>query len=115
MPLLKPSDTVIIDAVSFEKFMDYRSQKKLATDWGWMQLPAGTLMEVTELIFRTTGSRRRKKIDDEGKETFRRGRSCWIKCSIISPARRVGEEHIIPSWILKKAVVSHVESSAGAA
>lgn len=108
MALLRQSDTVIIDHISFEKFMDYRNTKNLSTEWGWMHLPAGTLMEVKDLIFRTTGSRKRKKLDENGKETYRRGRSCWVKCAVVMPAERVGEEHIIPSWILKKGVVSHV-------
>jgi len=111
MAILKPDDTVIIDSVSFEKFMDYRSQKNLSTGWGWMNLPAGTLMEVKDLIFRTTGSRKRKKVDDEGNKTYRRGRSCWIKCSVISPVSRTGEEHTIPSWILKKSIVSHISNT----
>jgi len=111
MPLLKPEDTVIIDEVNFEKFMDYRTQKNLSTSWGWMHLPAGTLMEVKDLIFRTTGSRKKKRTDADGKEVFRRGRSCWIKCSVISPISRTGEEHTIPSWILKKSIVSHVSQA----
>ena len=41
--------------------MDYRSAKNLSTDWGWMHLPAGALMEVKGLIFRTTGRKKKKK------------------------------------------------------
>ena len=110
MPLLKPEDTVIIDSISFEKFMDYRSSKNLSTDWGWMHLPAGALMEVKDLIFRTTGRKKRKRINDNGEEVYRRGRSCWVKCSIVMPPDRVGEEHVSPSWILKKGVISHVQA-----
>jgi hypothetical protein len=72
------------------------------------------MMEVQELIFRTTGSRRRRKTmtDENGEETSysRRGRSCWVKCNIVTPIERIGEEHIIPSWLLKKAVVSHIQA-----
>ena len=55
--------------------------------------------------------RKRKKIDDEGKETYKRGKSCWIKCTVISPVSLTGEEHTIPSWILKKSIVSHVSQA----
>jgi len=109
MPILKESDTVIINETSFEKFMDYRKQKDLSVDWGWMNLPAGSMLEVKGLIFRTTGGRKRKKTDDDGNVSFRKGRSCWVKCSIVTPINRMGEEHTIPSWILKKTVVSHVQ------
>ncbi len=113
MPYLKPDDTVIIDSTNFEKFMDYRSSKNLKSSWGWMHLPAGTLMEVKELIFRTTGRKRRKKIssDEESKRTSRRGTSCWVKCKIVTPVNLSGEEHTIPSWILKKSIVSHIKAA----
>ncbi len=113
MAYVKASDVVLIDEINFEKFMDYRAERGLATGWGWMHLPAGTMMEVQELIFRTTGSRRRRKTktDESGEEKSysRRARSCWVKCNIVTPISRVGEEHTIPSWLLKKAVVSHIE------
>ena len=112
MAFLKPADTVIIDNVSFEKFMDYRNQKNITSTWGWMHLPAGTLMEVKGLIFRTTGRRKKKKVDEKGKETFRRGRSCWIKCKVVSPVSLTGDEHTIPSWVLKKSIVSHISHNA---
>ena len=111
MRKLSPLDTVIIDDTRFEKFMDYREKKNLSTGWGWMQLPAGTLMEVQELIFRTTGRwKSRKKKDEDGEEYAKRskGRSCWVKCRVVTPVSRIGEEHTIPSWILKKSLVSHV-------
>jgi len=114
MPLLNPSDTVIVDSISFDKFMDYREKRNLASSWAWMSLPSGTLMEVKELIFRTTGSRKKKKkvIDESGNENvkYSRGKSCWVKCTIVSPISLVGQEHTIPSWVLKRSIVSHVKS-----
>ena len=113
MAYLKPDDTVIIDSTNFEKFMDYRSSKNLKSSWGWMHLPAGTLMEVKELIFRTTGRKRRKKTsgdEDSSRKRSRRGTSCWVKCKIVTPVNLSGEEHTIPSWILKKSIVSHISS-----
>ena len=114
MAYVKTNDVVLIDEINFEKFMDYRAQRGLATGWGWMHLPAGTMMEVQELIFRTTGGRRyrKTKTDENGEEqTYsRRGRSCWVKCNIVTPIDRVGEEHTIPSWLLKKAVISHIQA-----
>tara|TARA_B100000700_G_C14932118_1_gene802463 strand:+ start:748 stop:1098 length:351 start_codon:yes stop_codon:yes gene_type:complete len=111
MAYLKPADTVIVDSVSFEKFMDYREKRNLKNSWGWMSLPAGTLLEVKELIFRTTGSRKKRKkfINDAGDEEFKssRGRSCWVKCSVVTPVSLTGAEHTIPSWVLKKSIVSH--------
>ena len=111
---VKTNDVVLIDEISFEKFMDYRAQRGLATGWGWMHLPSGTMMEVQELIFRTTGGRRYRKTkteeNGEEKKSYRRGRSCWVKCHIVTPIDRVGEEHTIPSWLLKKAVVSHIQA-----
>jgi hypothetical protein len=109
---LKTSDTVVVDSTSFEKFMDYRNKNNLGTGWGWMTLPAGTLMEVQELIFRTTGSKKKKKkfVNKDGTEDFKysKGRSCWVKCKIVTPISHIGEEHTIPSWILKRSIVSHV-------
>ena len=109
---LRPDDTVIVDSTSFQKFMDYREKNNLSSGWGWMTLPAGTLMEVKELVFRTTGSRKKKKtfVNENGEEgvKYSRGRSCWVKCKIVMPATHVGEEHTIPSWVLKKSIVSHV-------
>lgn len=114
MPLLKEEDTVIINETSFTKFMDYRREKNLSIEWGWMQLPAGSMLEVKGLIFRTTGRwKSKKKIDENGEEYKKRskGRSCWVKCSVVSPINRIGEEHTIPSWILKRTVISHVSAS----
>jgi hypothetical protein len=113
MAYVKTNDIVLIDELNFDNFMDYRAKRGLATGWGWMHLPAGTMMEVQELIFRTTGSRRTRKTktDEDGEKTYtRRGRSCWVKCSIVTPLEKLGEEHIIPSWLLKKAVVSHIQA-----
>ena len=114
MPVLKEQDTVIISETSFEKFMDYRKEKNLSTDWGWMMLPAGSMLEVKSLIFRTTGRKKRKKRDSEGNHIYRRARSCWVKCSVVSPVSRIGEEHTIPSWVLKKTIVSHVKADSNA-
>lgn len=111
MPYLKPDDTVIIDSINFEKFMDYRSEKNLKNTWGWMNLPSGTLMEVQELIFRTTGRKKSRKKAEESREEYNKrskGRSCWVKCKIVTPVKLSGEEHTIPSWILKKSIVSHI-------
>tara|TARA_B100000214_G_scaffold331601_1_gene272646 strand:- start:240 stop:599 length:360 start_codon:yes stop_codon:yes gene_type:complete len=108
---LRPEDTVVVDTTSFEKFMDYRQKNNLNSSWGWMTLPAGTLMEVKELIFRTTGRKKKKKfVNEDGGEDFKysRGRSCWVKCKIVTPISHIGEEHTIPSWVLKKSIVSHV-------
>lgn len=114
MAYVKTNDIVLIDDINFEKFMDYRAQRGLATGWGWMHLPAGTMMEVQELIFRTTGARRYRKTttdDNSDEQTYsRRGRSCWVKCNIVTPINRVGEEHTIPSWLLKKSVISHIQA-----
>jgi len=33
-----------------------------------------------------------------------------VKCSIVTPLEKLGEEHTIPSWLLKKAVVSHIQA-----
>jgi len=114
MAYVKSKDIVLIDEVSFEQFMDYRAERGLATGWGWMHLPSGTMMEVQELIFRTGGGRRyrKAKTDENGEEKIssRRGRSCWVKCNIVTPISRVGEEHTIPSWLLKKAVISHIKN-----
>ena len=110
MPLLKEDDTVIINETSFAKFMDYRREKNLAIDWGWMMLPAGAMLEVKGLVFRTTGRRKKKRKNSEGEEVYKRGRSCWVRCAVVSPVSRVGEEHTIPSWILKKTIVSHVRA-----
>ncbi len=114
MAYVKPNDVVLIDEVSFDNFMDYRAKRGLATGWGWMHLPAGTMMEVQELIFRTTGGRRyrKTKTDENGEEKVykRRGRSCWVKCNIVTPIHMSGQEHTIPSWLLKKAVVSHIKA-----
>ena len=114
MPLLREQDTVIINETSFEKFMDYRKEKNLSVDYGWMMLPTGAMLEVKGLIFRTTGARKKKREDSEGKTAYRRGRSCWVKCSVVSPISRIGEEHTIPSWVLKKSIVSHVEARSNA-
>ena len=90
MAYVKANDVVLIDEINFEKFMDYRAERGLATGWGWMHLPSGTMMEVQELIFRTTGSRRRRKTktDENGEEkTFtRRGRSCSAAASATNSA-----------------------------
>ena len=114
MAYVRKNDVVLIDDINFEQFMDYRAERGLETGWGWMHLPAGTMMEVQELIFRTTGGRRyrKTKTDENGEEqTYtRRGRSCWVKCSIVTPIHLSGEEHTIPSWLLKKAVVSHIKA-----
>jgi hypothetical protein len=113
MAYVKANDVVLIDEINFENFMDYRAKRGLSTGWGWMHLPAGTMMEVQELIFRTTGSRRTRKIktdDNEKKKVTRRGRSCWVKCNIVTPIHLSGEKHIIPSWLLKTAVVSHIQA-----
>jgi hypothetical protein len=111
---LRATDTVVVDSTSFEKFMDYREKNNLNRGWDWMNLPAGTLMEVQELIFRTTGSKKRKKkfVNKEGVEDFKysKGRSCWVKCKIVTPVNRIGEEHTIPSWILKRSIVSHISA-----
>jgi hypothetical protein len=111
MAYLKPNDTVIVDSVSFEKFMDYREKKNLNNTWGWMSLPAGALLEVKELIFRTTGSRKKRKkfINNVGEEEVKvgKGRSCWVKCLVVTPVSLTGSEHTIPSWVLKKSIVSH--------
>ena len=112
MPLLTERDTVIINETSFEKFMDYRKEKNLSVDYGWMRLPAGAMLEVKGLVFRTTGRRKKKREDKEGKTSYRRGRSCWVKCAVVSPVARIGEEHTIPSWVLKKSIVSHVKAEA---
>ena len=114
MPLLKEQDTVIISETSFEKFMDYRKEKSLSVDYGWMKLPAGAMLEVKGLHYRTTGRKKKKREDGEGKASYRIGRSCWVKCSVVSPIARIGEEHTIPSWILKKSVISHVKANADA-
>lgn len=114
MPLLKEQDTVIINETSFEKFMDYRKEKNLSVEYGWMTLPTGAMLEVKGLIFRTTGSRKKKREDKDGKTIYRRGRSCWVKCSVVSPVSMTGEEHTIPSWILKKSVISHVKAESNA-
>ena len=114
MSLLRQQDTVIINETSFEKFMDYRKEKSLSVDYEWMKLPAGTMLEVKGLLFRTTGRKKKKREDSEGKVSYRRGRSCWVKCSVISPVNRIGEEHTIPSWVLKKSIVSHVKADADA-
>ena len=115
MSYLNTNDTVIIDNLSFEKFMDYREKKSLSNSWGWMQLPAGALLQVEDLIFRTTGSRKKKRkiVNKSGEEEFRtsRGRSCWVKCTVITPVSLTGSEHIIPSWLLKKSIVSHERSA----
>ena len=112
MPLLREKDTVVINETSFTKFMDYRKEKNLSTSYGWMMLPAGSMLEVKGLIFRTTGARKKRKMgDEESSSSNRRGRSCWVECSIVTPINRIGEEHIIPSWVLKKTVISHVEAA----
>ena len=117
MALFKQGDSVIIDSVSFSKFMDYRYERNLATNFEWMHLPPGTMLEVKDLIFRTTGSKKKKRkfINENGEDDvkYTRGRSCWVKCSIVTPLRRNGEIHIIPSWILQGSLASH-ESSAKA-
>ena len=114
MAYVKTNDVVLIDELNFDNFMDYRAKRGLATGWAWMHLPAGTMMEVQELIFRTTGSRRSRKTktDENGEEKSysRRGRSCWVKCNIVTPMHLSGQEHTIPSWLLKKAVISHIQS-----
>jgi len=108
---LKPSDTVIVDATSFQKFMDYREKNNLSTSWEWMTLPKGTLMEVRDLVFRTTGSKKRKRsvVGDNGetKVKYRKGRSCWVTCKVVM----TGNEYTIPSWILKKSIVSHIHET----
>jgi len=112
MAYLKPCDTVVIDTINFEKFMDYRTKKNLTGTWAWMNLPLGTLMEVSELIFRTTASRKSvKKLDESAGEYKKRskGRSCWVKCKIIMPIDLTGNEYTIPLWILKKSIISHVK------
>ena len=114
MPLLREQDTVIINETSFEKFMDYRKEKNLSVEYGWMMLPAGAMLEVKGLIFRTTGRRKKKREDGDGKTVYRRGRSCWVKCSVVSPVSMTGEEHTIPSWILKKSVISHIKAEGNA-
>jgi len=111
MAYVRPDDIVLIDSMSFENFMDYREKRGLKNTWGWMDLPAGTMMEVKELIFRTTGRRRKRKSTDEnGNETIKSsgGRSCWVKCSIVTPLNLTGQVHTIPSWILKKRIVSTI-------
>lgn len=108
MAYVKKGDSVIIDELSFQKFMEYRETKGLTTGWDWMSLPSGTLLEVTGLIFRTTGSRRKKK--NETDKPKKRGRSCWVKCAVVTPIRLTGQEHLIPSWLLKGAVVSHIKT-----
>ena len=113
MAYVKPSDSVLIDSLSFENFMDYREKKGLNSTWGWMHLPQGTMMEVVELIFRTTGRWKSKKTIDENGEEYKKrskGRSCWVKCRVITPMDMSGQEHTIPSWLLKKAVVSHLQA-----
>lgn len=106
MAYVKKGDSVIIDELNFQKFMEYRENKGLATSWEWMTLPAGALLEVTDLVFRTTGARRKKKSD--GDKPRRRARSCWVKCCVVTPITYTGQEHLIPSWLLKGVVVSHI-------
>jgi len=113
MSYVKPNDIVLIDSISFENFMDYREKHGLKGTWGWMHLPAGTMMEVKDLIFRTTGRRRKKKVKDEndGKTVkYSGGRSCWVECSIVTPLNLTGEIHTIPSWVLKKRVISTISA-----
>ena len=111
MAYVYPGDSVLINDLHFHSFMDYREKRILSTSWDLMHLPLGTMMEVEELIFRTTGRwKSRKKKDEDGEEQTKRsrGRSCWVKCKIITPMNLNGQSHTIPSWLLKKAVVSHV-------
>jgi len=111
MAYVKPEDIVLINEMHFQNFMDYREKKNLATHWDWMHLPLGTMMEVEELIFRTTSRwKSRKKTDEDGEEYSKRskGRSCWVKCKVVTPLHLSGTSHTIPSWLLKKAVVSHI-------
>tara|TARA_E500000331_G_scaffold276777_1_gene269387 strand:- start:34 stop:399 length:366 start_codon:yes stop_codon:yes gene_type:complete len=111
MAYVKPEDIVLIDEIHFQSFMDYREKKNLSTGWDWMHLPLGTMLEVEELIFRTTARwKARKKKDEDGEEYTKRskGRSCWVKCKIVTPIHLTGDSHTIPSWLLKKAVVSHI-------
>ena len=111
MAYVKPEDIVLIDEMHFQSFMDYREKKNLSTHWEWMHLPLGTMMEVEELIFRTTGRwKARKKKDEDGEEYKKRsrGRSCWVKCKVVTPVHMSGQSHTIPSWLLKKSVVSHI-------
>ena len=113
MSYVKQDDIVLIDSINFENFMDYREKRGLKDTWGWMHLPAGTMMEVKDLIFRTTGRRRKKKTTDENDvETtkYSGGRSCWVKCSIVTPLNLTGEIHTIPSWVLKKRIVSKISA-----
>ena len=108
---VKPNDIVLIDSISFDKFMDYRDKKGLQGKWEWMNLPAGAMLEVKDLIFRTTGSKRKKKGKDKNDHEvvkYSRGRSCWIKCAVVTPLNLTGEIHTIPSWILKKRVLSKI-------
>ena len=60
------------------------------------------------LILRTSHRIKKKKSDEEENTVRRRGRSCWVKCSVVTPIDRTGEEHIIPSWILSKHVLSQI-------
>jgi len=117
MAFLKKQDIVLIDQLSFENFMNYREKHNLGSSWDWMSLPSGTMMEVKGLIFRTTGRRRYQKIaTEDGQEEMRykRAKSCWVKCSIVTPMHLTGEEHIIPSWLLRQAVINVIPSEASA-
>ena len=110
---VEPEDIVLIDSISFEKFMSYREKRGLKDTWGWMHLPAGTMMEVKDLIFRTTGRRKKKKATDENDIETKKssgGRSCWVKCTIVTPINLTGEIHTIPSWVLKKKIVSRISA-----
>ena len=111
MAYVKPNDIVLIDELHFQNFMDYREKKNLSNEWAWMHLPLGTMMEVEELIFRTTGRwKSKKKINEDGEEYKKRskGRSCWVKCKVVTPIHLSGKSHTIPSWLLKKSLVSHI-------
>ena len=102
---------MLIDAIHFESFMDYREKKNLLNTWPWMHLPVGTMMEVEELIFRTTGRWKSKKKKEEDSDEYKKrskGRSCWVKCKIVTPIDLTGQSHTIPSWLLKQSLVSHI-------
>ena len=113
MAYVKPEDVVLIDEINFQSFMDYREKRNLSTSWEWMHLPQGTMMQVEELIFRTTARwKAKKKVDEDGEEykARKKGRSCWVKCKVVTPTHISGQEHTIPSWLLRKAVVSNIQA-----
>ena len=117
MAFLNKKDIVLIDQLMFENFMSYREKRKLKNDWPWMTLPSGTMMEVRELIFRTTGRRRYPKInkpEDSQEPKPRARRSWWVKCSVITPLEMVGQEFVIPGWILRPALVNTIRAKESA-